>query len=333
MSNSAAQSVEEIPEDVVEDVAEGAAEAVAEGIVDDAQADDGAHAGPRFEAVELTEENLKYAVEAALLAAGRPLKVNDLLALFESQPGEPPTRAQLRTALDRLAEDWQPRGLELREVGNGFRLQVRPGYSRWMGGLWSERPPRYSRALLETLALMAYRQPITRGEIEDVRGVSISSSIIKTLLEREWVRVLGHREVPGRPALYGTTSKFLDDFGLSSLEGLPPLSEIKDIENLGADLFSDQPAVALAASAGDGEPEIEMAGVEDAQADDADVVTLPVEGVSDADAGEQAREVEDDESAHSNDPEGVGVADNRASDVEGSASQAHDAEDEMGRGR
>ena len=134
------------------------------------------------------------------------------------------------------------RGIELVEVASGYRLQVREQYSPWLGGLFSERPPRYSRALLETLALIAYRQPITRGEIEDVRGVVVSSNIIKTLMEREWIRVLGHREVPGRPALYGTTREFLDHFGLKSLEGLPPLAAIRDLDQMEPDLFAPAPA-------------------------------------------------------------------------------------------
>jgi segregation and condensation protein B len=133
----------------------------------------------------------------------------------------------------------------LKEVSGGFRFQVRKEYSGWLGSLWSERPPRYTRALLETLALIAYRQPITRGEIEDVRGVSVSPSIIKTLTDREWIRVLGHRDVPGRPELFGTTTQFLQSFNLKTLDQLPPLSEIKDIDNIPDDLFAAIPLVAV----------------------------------------------------------------------------------------
>ncbi len=179
---------------------------------------------------------LKNVVEAALLAGGRPLTVDNLMELFV-QDESPPERAEVRAALQSLKEDWQDRGLELVQVSSGFRLQVRIDYAPWMRGLWAERPARYSRALLETLSIIAYRQPITRGEIEDIRGVGVSTSIMKTLLEREWVRLLGHREVPGRPAMYGTTRKFLDHFNLRSLESLPPLAEIRDLERIHADLF------------------------------------------------------------------------------------------------
>jgi segregation and condensation protein B len=146
-------------------------------------------------------------------------------------------RDQVRVALEALAHDCAERGVDLVEVASGYRYQVKASHSHWVSRLHAERPTRYSRALLETLALVAYRQPVTRGEIEDVRGVGVSSSIMKTLHEREWIRVLGHREVPGRPAMYGTTRKFLDDFNLQRLDQLPPLAEMRELENLHADLF------------------------------------------------------------------------------------------------
>ena len=186
----------------------------------------------------MTPERLHCAIEAAMLAAGRTLSIDELLGLFEEEPAAP-TRREVREALAVLREQWADRGLELVEVASGFRMQVRREYSQWMSRLWADRPPRYTRALLETLALIAYRQPITRGEVEDVRGVSVSTSIVKTLLEREWIRVLGHRDVPGRPALYGTTKQFLDSFALKSLDDLPPLDEIKDIDRMTADLFAN----------------------------------------------------------------------------------------------
>jgi segregation and condensation protein B len=192
----------------------------------------------------MSQEELKNTLEAALFAAGRPLSVDDLAALFESSESAPERKA-IREALDRLAEEWQERGIELKQVASGYRFQVRKEYSGRLGTLWSERPPRYTRALMETLALIAYRQPITRGEIEDVRGVSVSPSIIKTLTEREWIRVLGHRDVPGRPELFGTTRQFLDSFSLKSLDELPPLSEIKDFDNVPDDLFATVPLVAV----------------------------------------------------------------------------------------
>lgn len=176
----------------------------------------------------MNPEHLKNLIEAALLAAGEPLTVERLLTLFADE--ERPAAEEIRTVLATLRDECAARGIELVEVGSGFRFQVRQELSPWLARLWEERPPRYSRALFETLALIAYRQPITRGEIEEVRGVAVSSTIVKTLLEREWVRIVGHRDVPGKPALYGTTRQFLDHFNLSSLDQLPPLSEIRALE-------------------------------------------------------------------------------------------------------
>lgn len=184
----------------------------------------------------MTPELTKNIIEVALFAAGRPLSMDNLLALFDEKSA-PPDRAAIRAALDALREEYTDKGLELKEVASGFRFQIKQDYAEWIGRLWAERPTRYSRALLETLALIAYRQPITRGEIEDVRGVGMSSSIMKTLVEREWIRVLGHREVPGRPAMYGTTRKFLDYFNLKSLAELPPLAEIRSEQKIQDDLF------------------------------------------------------------------------------------------------
>ena len=208
---------------------------------------------------ETSPERIRNVVEAALLAAGRPLSLDVLTGLFQSagvtvKPDEGeaqevvveaapaaglPSRDDVRAALDTLAADYQERGIELREVSSGYRIQVRPDHAEALRPLWSERPARYSRALLETLALIAYRQPITRGEIEDIRGVSVSSSIVKTLLEREWVRVVGHRDVPGKPAMYGTTRQFLDYFSLKSLAELPTLAEIRDIDEITGELCSE----------------------------------------------------------------------------------------------
>ena len=192
----------------------------------------------------MSQEKLKNIIESAMFAAQRPLSVDDMVALFEGSDWKPQRNA-IRESLAALTEEWQERGIELIEVSTGFRFQVRKEYSGWLASLWSERPPRYTRALLETLALIAYRQPITRGEIEDVRGVSVSPSIIKTLTDREWIRVLGHRDVPGRPELFGTTHQFLESFNLKSLDQLPPLSEIRDIDNVADDLFSAVPLMAV----------------------------------------------------------------------------------------
>ena len=184
---------------------------------------------------------LKNIIEGALLAAGGPLTLDSLLGLFGIDE-EAPAREALQVALATLEEDYHDRGIELALVAGGYRIQVRKDYAPWIARLWDEKPPRYSRALLETLALIAYRQPITRGEIEDIRGVAVSTNIAKTLLEREWVRVVGHRDVPGRPSLYATTRKFLDYFGLKSLNELPTLAELRDPEFLGDDLPLEVPA-------------------------------------------------------------------------------------------
>ncbi len=177
---------------------------------------------------------LKKVVEAALLAADQPLTLNQLKALFMEDAA--PSHGELNKALESLCEDCAERGIEPHQVASGWRMQVKEDMRQWVSKLWQEKPPRYSRALLETLALIAYRQPITRGEIEQVRGVSVSTNIMRTLQEREWVRVVGHRDVPGRPALYGTTKLFLDYFGLKSLDELPSLAEIRDLGTLEPEL-------------------------------------------------------------------------------------------------
>lgn len=173
-------------------------------------------------------EQLRCIIEGALLAAGRPLDLRQLQQLFD--PLQQPDANRLRAALDAIAEGSAGHAWELRHTASGYRLQVRAEFAPWVGRLWEEKPRRYSRALLETLALIAYRQPVTRGDIEAVRGVAVSSDTIRTLLEREWIRVVGHRDVPGRPALYATTRQFLDYFNLSSLDQLPPLGELRELD-------------------------------------------------------------------------------------------------------
>lgn len=173
-------------------------------------------------------EQLKRILEAAIFAAGQPLNFGQLEELFEE--AERPSHTELAKALETLALECEHRGVELVEVASGFRYQVKADVHAHVARLWTERQARYSRALMETLALIAYRQPITRGEIEAVRGVAVSTQIVKTLEEREWVRVIGHRDVPGRPALFGTTRAFLDYFGLKSLDQLPTLAEIRDLD-------------------------------------------------------------------------------------------------------
>jgi segregation and condensation protein B len=175
----------------------------------------------------MDDTEIKHVVEAALLAAGRPLTLERLGEIFAAK-GDGPDRATLKRALDALAKDYEARGIELKEVATGYRVQIKRSMTDWLQPLWEERAPRYTRALLETLALVAYRQPITRAEIEEVRGVVVSTNIVRTLLERNWIRVVGHRDVPGKPAMFGTTKEFLEYFGLKKLEDLPTLADLKD---------------------------------------------------------------------------------------------------------
>jgi segregation and condensation protein B len=234
----------------------------------------------------MESNQLKMIIEGALLAAGRSLDMNQLEKLFdedmfgegrvgnETSFGETrPPRDQIQAALEDISSDCKGRSFELKQTGSGYRFQVRNEFSAWINRLWEEKPKKYSRALLETLALIAYRQPITRGDIEEIRGVSVSSEIVKTLLEREWVRVVGHRDVPGRPALYATTKQFLDYFSLKSLEDLPALNDIKDIEDINPELALE---VAQQMTANTGVPTVEedtslRVGLSD------DLVKLPVE--------------------------------------------------------
>jgi segregation and condensation protein B len=194
-------------------------------------------------------DKLKSILEALFSAADKPLSVNQLFELFVGDI-EQPGKDEIRQAIQQLVEKYADSGFELKQVASGFRFQVKSDFETWVVRLWEQKPPRYSRALLETLALIAYRQPITRGEIEDIRGVSVSTSIVNTLQERDWIKSLGHKEVPGRPTLYGTTSGFLDYFNLKSLNELPTLAEIRDI-----DRFNPELALLLPDSKIAGEPE------------------------------------------------------------------------------
>ena len=214
----------------------------------------------------MSESYIRNVVEAALLAAGQPLPVAELARLFEE--GARPTTQQLQAALDALAAEYQGRGIELKHTAGGYRIQVRRELAAEISRLWPERAARYSRALLETLALIAYRQPITRAEIEAVRGVAVNPNIIRTMIERNWVRVVGHRDVPGHPELLGTTREFLDYFGLRSLDELPPLAELKALGDINLQL-------ALSGDEAPGEP-----GAGDAAAGDA------TEGETDAEDDE-----------------------------------------------
>lgn len=217
------ENTDEITSEVDElDVETREEEAVSEGD------DESPSVNPHSLAVD--QEQLRRIIEGVLLAAGQPLTVARMLELFDEKVA--PTKDEILAALQAIDVACADRGFELKEVASGWRLQVREGLAPWVNRLWEEKPQKYSRALLETLALIAYRQPITRGDIEEIRGVAVSSHIMKTLMEREWVKVVGHRDVPGRPSLYATTRQFLDYFNLKSLEDLPSLSEIRDLDEL-----------------------------------------------------------------------------------------------------
>ncbi len=182
---------------------------------------------------------LKPILEAAIMAADAPVPLERLVAIFAALEQVAPTRAEVESALGELRQDFAGHGVELVEVAGGYRFQTCAQFAEWVNRLWEERKPRYSRALLETLAIIAYRQPITRGEIEDIRGVAVSTGIIKTLHDREWVKIVGHRDVPGRPAIYATTRQFLEYFNLHGLDSLPTLAELRDFDDVNADLFAE----------------------------------------------------------------------------------------------
>jgi segregation and condensation protein B len=189
----------------------------------------------------MDQKRIRNIVEAGLLAVGGPLSIDQLQGLFGTDLDSIPEKQDIRDAIAILTEEYADRGIQLIEVASGFRIQVRKELAEWISRLWLERPPRYSRALLETLSIIAYRQPVTRGEIEDVRGVAVSSNIVRTLLDRGWIRVLGHRDVPGKPAIFGTTREFLDYFGLKNLSDLPTLADISDLDNLNVELDLPDP--------------------------------------------------------------------------------------------
>jgi segregation and condensation protein B len=237
----------------------------------------------------MEDTEIKYFVEAALLAAGRPLSVQQLQDLFDGR--STPDKSRIRQAIADLEGDYEGRGLTVSEVASGFRLQIKTAMAARLQKLWEERPPRYSRALFETLALIAYRQPITRGEIEEVRGVTVSSNIMRSLMEREWVRVVGHRDVPGRPAMFGTTRQFLDYFGLKKLDDLPPLADLSDWESLRVqldlpevdeDVAEDMPASAEIREMPALRPETEDAATDDEPEPDAEALAQ-AESLADSD--------------------------------------------------
>jgi segregation and condensation protein B len=200
----------------------------------------------------MNRDSIKNIIEAALMVADEPLDIEQILELW-SGAAEAPARGSVEDALAALEQDYQNRGIELKLVASGYRIQARASLAPILNRLFERRSPRYSRALLETVAVIAYRQPVTRAEIEAIRGVAVSSNIIRTLTEREWIRVAGHRDIPGRPAVYATTREFLDYFNLRSLADLPDLAELRDIDGVNADLFAESPAEVLGQAV---EPEI-----------------------------------------------------------------------------
>jgi segregation and condensation protein B len=239
----------------------------------------------------MSDAYLKNVIEAALLAAGRPVSISELQQIFDEHAR--PTPKELRAVLETLAADYEGRGVAVRETANGFRFQVRTEFAHEVSRLWPDRPKKYSRALLETLALIAYRQPITRAEIEHVRGVAVNPEIVKTLMERNWVRVVGHRDVPGHPELLGTTSEFLDYFSLKSIEDLPPLAELKSLTDLNLQLplpvnGEGQPAAEAAA---DNAPagEVPVAAVDSGEVA---LVNANVDETADEDTGGARREAD-----------------------------------------
>ncbi len=222
----------------------------------------------------MNDQYVRNVIEAALLAAGRPLAADELVTLFDERDGS--NAAEVQAAIEVLRTEYETRGLELVEVASGYRIQIRAAVAQPVSRLWQERPAKYSRALLETLALVAYRQPITRGEIEQIRGVAVNPNIIKTLLERSWIRVVGHRDVPGKPELLGTTREFLDYFSLQKLDDLPTLAQLKELEDLRVQL-SLPGADPVAAASADASPAdaatpggIDPSDIDEAAADGSD---------------------------------------------------------------
>jgi segregation and condensation protein B len=249
----------------------------------------------------MNTEYTRRVIEAGMLAAGRTLSLVELANLFDIV--DRPDTGQLRAALEELAISYADRGIELQETAQGFRVQVRREFSEQVSRLWPERPPRYSRALLETLAIIAYRQPLTRAEIENVRGVAVNPNIIKTLSERNWIRVVGHREVPGRPELLGTTRDFLDYFGLRTLDQLPPLSELKTLEELDPQLALPEPVGTLVAIGEDAPALPAPAG--DEQAEEAGQDHAPEQATDEEDA-EDEQESGREAAAEGSDADGRG---------------------------
>lgn len=251
----------------------------------------------------MTLDKLKNILEAVLLAAEKPLTVQQLDNIFSGDEDRP-TKDEIRKALHELDDEYIDRGFELKQVASGFRIQVKQDFGEWVGRLWEEKPARYTRALLETISLIAYRQPITRGEIEEVRGVSVSSNIIRTLQEREWIKVLGHKDVPGKPALYGTSREFLDYFNLKSLDDLPTLAEIKDLDKA----YPELALVDHHADVPDSDTDVELEAPEEVEGDaitESSVDEAEVEALDDNDMDDVSSEDVDDSDDEASSATGV----------------------------
>lgn len=249
----------------------------------------------------MSQEKVKNIIEAALMVSTKPLSIASLLSLFESEQSLLPERSDIRAALEELQQDYLERGIELAEIASGFRVQARDEFAPWVNHLFDERPPRYSRALLETLAIIAYRQPITRGEIEEIRGVSVSGTIIKTLFEREWIKGVGHRDVPGKPELLVTTKAFLDYFNLKKLSDLPALADIKDFDSINPDLFEALESEAKSGTENtDAGANNDTTAVDDSNNPDSEATEDPAEEIIDAIDTEDASDIEEEVVAESN---------------------------------
>jgi segregation and condensation protein B len=269
---------------------------------------------------------IKYFVESALFAAGRPLSIDQIQTLFDGR--SVPEKSEIRQAIKSLLEEYADRGITISEVASGYRVQIEGDMVKRLQKLWEERPPRYSRALFETLALIAYRQPMTRGEIEEIRGVAVSSNIVRSLLEREWVRIVGHRDVPGRPAMLGTTKQFLDYFGLKKLDDLPPLANLSDWESLRVQL--NLPVVEATDDPGDIGNVGNTAGIPGVFAE-ADDIEGSIDDVMDVDPVESGQSIEPIEPTEWPDPNESVVTsfDADSGDAEDVAEHHEDAEESL----
>ena len=278
----------------------------------------------------MDQQEIRYFIESALLAAGRPLSVDQLKNLFDGRSA--PDKSEIRKAIADLNDEYEPRGIMIAEVASGFRMQVKASMADRLQKLWEERPPRYSRALFETLALVAYRQPVTRGEIEEVRGVSVSPNIVRSLMERDWIHVVGHRDVPGRPAMFGTTKSFLDYFGLKKLDDLPPLADLQDWESLRVQLNLPDVDGAVEGTPDPGVPEPIAANDEGEAEDGVPAVAAESDGAADDVPVLVPESVTDDEvDSFADTHVPLVVADAESADGEGEETPAAEADaDEAG---